>query len=132
MEANLKRIIKLIQKTGDKLIIADSNFELPYVIMPFVDYEKMMTRASSAISELSESELLDKINRDIASWKINKEEDFCAEAEDDEEEVWQNDLAEKMKDGASTTEEKKEEKKEVEKAKDESKEDLYYFEPLES
>ena len=68
MQKHLKRILKLIHKTGDKYIVTDSETDDSYVILALNDYEKLITD-KSAINGLTEDELLDKINRDIAVWK---------------------------------------------------------------
>lgn len=73
MESNLNRIIKLIQKTGDRLIVTDTSAESPYVIMSFKDYEKILDIPREDVSELSETELLGKINKEIALWRSQQE-----------------------------------------------------------
>lgn len=69
MENKLQRVINLAKKAGDKVIVYDSHEpENSYVIMSIDDYEKSM-RNKSEVKNLTENELLDKINRDIANWK---------------------------------------------------------------
>jgi len=69
MDQELQRAINLAKKTGDRLIIIDSSQPgNALVVMPLAEYEKMM-RESLAVRNLTESELVDKINRDIAVWK---------------------------------------------------------------
>ncbi|MGI6374070.1 MAG: hypothetical protein ACOX0C_01920 [Patescibacteria group bacterium] len=92
----LKRIIRLVTKTGDKVIIADSQGqESPLVAMSLTSYEKMLTAEEqekevgsvSLAAEpepltdsqeemgqadgLTEEDLTDKINREISVWKNN-------------------------------------------------------------
>jgi len=69
MWENLKKVIQLIEKTGDKCVILGEN-QPPFVIMNFNDYEKLNFRQDE-ISSLSQRELLDKINRQIAVWRTS-------------------------------------------------------------
>ena len=74
MQNQLKKIIKLAKKTGDRLIVFDQeNEDLSYVIMPVENYERLVVK-NSGVKGLTEDELLDKINRNIAIWK--SEQDF--------------------------------------------------------
>jgi hypothetical protein len=96
---NFKRILELIRKTGDRYVFEDDDGEI-FVVMPANDYENIVLK-NSEIKDLTERELLNKINKDIAVWRdMQKAKDL--------EDNWQN-LAEDK--------EKKEE------------EDQYYFEP---
>lgn len=132
MESNLRRIIKLIQKTGDRFIVMDSENELPYIIMSLSDYERWQSPAKENV-KMSEGELLEKINREIALWRAQQElkENF----EDD-----QSLLREERKRTAEMESLKKIlEKKpaipfeDIEKdIKDINEEDKYYFEPVEA
>ena len=69
MNKQLRKAINLAKKTGDRLIVYDSsNQEDTFVVMLLDEYEKMVTTRSE-VRGLTEDELLDKINRDIAIWK---------------------------------------------------------------
>ncbi len=72
----LERAINVTKKTGDKLIIFDSNKpeEEAQVIMPLSSYERLI-EAKRDIKDLTEDKLLDKINRDIAIWRSEQEKD---------------------------------------------------------
>lgn len=72
MWENLSKVIKLIQKTGDKCIILSGDESI--AIMNLTDYEKLNFN-QTAISQLSQEELLDKINREIAVWRVTHEEE---------------------------------------------------------
>ncbi len=65
----LQRFIDLVNRTGDKLVIFDryqpSN---SCVILGINAYEAMINKADS-LGHLTEEELADKINHDIAIWK---------------------------------------------------------------
>ncbi len=70
----LQKAIILAKKTGDRLIIFDpNNVDLTYVVMPLEHYERLVVKKSE-VRGLTEQELLDRINRDIAIWK--SEQDF--------------------------------------------------------
>jgi hypothetical protein len=96
---NLKRILDLIRKTGHGFIFEDEEGQI-FVILPADDYENIILK-NGGLGNLSEQELLNKINKDIAVWRD-------LQKTDDLEENWQN-LAENK--------EKNQE------------EDQYYFEP---
>ena len=69
MRDKLQKAIDLARKTGDRLIIYDSaKAQEAYVLMTLDQYEKIAL-GHQATSNLTEEELLDKINRDIAVWK---------------------------------------------------------------
>ncbi|MFA5029676.1 MAG: hypothetical protein WC518_02900 [Patescibacteria group bacterium] len=68
----LKKIVNLIKKTGDKAIILDQNGDPAYVLMTIFDYERLILGKSEVVG-LTEDELLDKINREIALWKDSQE-----------------------------------------------------------
>lgn len=77
MSSQLQKAINLSKKTGDRLIVFDrAESESPYVVMSLDDYEKLAI-GQNAVRGLTEAELLDKINRDVAIWKNeNKFNDF--------------------------------------------------------
>ena len=69
MENQLKKAVALVRKTGDRLVIYDSSrSEETFVVMSLKEYEKLVV-GRSEVRGLTEDELLDKINRDIAIWK---------------------------------------------------------------
>jgi len=69
---NFQKLVNLLKKTGDKAIILEESGEPGYVIMTVADYEDLIL-GKSGVSGLTEVELLDKINRDIAVWKDSQE-----------------------------------------------------------
>lgn len=76
MTDRLHRLIQLINKTGDKLIVFDSaNSDNCYVISSLKDYERLI-KDSGSVKGLTEDELIDKINRDIAVWKSDQTENL--------------------------------------------------------
>lgn len=69
---SIQKVINLIKKTGDKVVILDKIGGLDCVIMTINDYEKLVL-GKADIMGLTETELLDKINRDIEIWKGSQE-----------------------------------------------------------
>ncbi len=73
MQSKLQKAINLVKKTGDRIIVFDSaKTSNPYVVMDLNEYEKLII-GRSEVRGLTEDELLDKINRDIAIWKSEQE-----------------------------------------------------------
>lgn len=69
MSDRLERLIRLVAKTGDNLIVFDRQRpEESFVIVGLNDYERLIAE-SREVQGLTEDELIDKINRDIATWK---------------------------------------------------------------
>ena len=93
---NLQKAINLAKKTGDKVIVFDNSSDSAYVVLSLENYEKLAEKENK-VRGLTEKEMLDKINHDIALWK--SEQDFFAEELEKEnfiensfdEEAWQND-----------------------------------------
>ena len=79
MKNQLQKALNLTKKTGDRIIMFDlsENME-PFVVMGLNDYEKIVI-GKNEVRGLTEDELLDKINRDIAIWRSdqdNNDNDF--------------------------------------------------------
>jgi len=68
----LQKVFDLIRKTGDRCIVLSSDGEEANVIMSLVEYERLALGKADVV-HLTEDELLDKINRDIAIWKTQQE-----------------------------------------------------------
>ncbi|MFH1413080.1 MAG: hypothetical protein ABIG10_03605 [bacterium] len=74
MPDRLEKIIDLIRKTGEKLVIYGSSEDNDfYVILALKDYEKLIS-GNMGVRNLTEQELADKINRDIAIWKSEQDQ----------------------------------------------------------
>ena len=56
---SIQKVINLIKKTGDKVVILDKNDDLSCVVMTVADYEKLVL-GQSGLQGLTEEELLDK------------------------------------------------------------------------
>ncbi|MDO9399266.1 MAG: hypothetical protein Q7T79_01065 [bacterium] len=82
MQNQLQRAINLSKKTGDKLIIFDSaKAEETCIVLPLKDYENLVLNKSE-IKNLTEDELLDKVNCDIAIWKNEQDNKVGGEKND--------------------------------------------------
>lgn len=93
MQNQLQLIIELIKKTSDKAIVLEGD-KPAYVIMALKDYEKLLLDHSE-VRGLTENELLDKINREVAVWKSDQEK--VKEIEEEyaksiDEEPWSRDF----------------------------------------
>jgi hypothetical protein len=83
MKSQLERAINLAANTGDKIIVVDEFNDRNSVVMSLDDYEKLLkgqNKGSIGVRNLTEEELLDKINHDIVSWKdANSDRNFSSE-----------------------------------------------------
>jgi len=74
MQDQLQKAINLAKITGDKIIVIDSSKpDSAFVVMRLDEYEKFVL-GQNELRSLTEEELLDKINRDIAIWKSENDE----------------------------------------------------------
>jgi len=101
---DLRKILELLRKTGDRFILEDEKGNL-FVVLSVNDYENLILK-NSELKNFSEEELLNKINKDIAVWKSTQEDEKLLDN-------WQN------LNSADNEKIKKEE------------DDQYYFEPVE-
>jgi len=92
----LKRILNLVKKTGDRVVIYDaSRPDESYVVMDISGYERMIglpenkdDKPKSEIkSDLTEEDLTDRINREISIWKNQENPSFLSE-EDKAKKPW--------------------------------------------
>ncbi|MFA5021646.1 MAG: hypothetical protein WC508_01000 [Patescibacteria group bacterium] len=74
MPNNLEKIIDLIKKTGDNCIVLDSTGQPAYVVTTFSAYQNLVSGKNEVVG-LSEEQLLEKINRDVANWKATAQEE---------------------------------------------------------
>ena len=78
MKKQLRKAIDLAAYTGDKLIVVDEKTDKGMVVMSLEDYEKLLfieSDESDEFNDLTEDELLDKINREITFNKSANEAD---------------------------------------------------------
>ncbi|MDD5554901.1 MAG: hypothetical protein PHU57_04760 [Patescibacteria group bacterium] len=74
MQNQLQKAINLAEITGDKIIVIDSSKpSSAFVVMKLDEYEKFVL-GHNELRSLTEEELLDRINRDIAIWKSENDE----------------------------------------------------------
>jgi len=74
MQNQLQKAINLAEITGDKIIVIDSlKPDSAFVVMRLDEYEKFVL-GRNELRSLTEEELLDRINRDIAIWKSENDE----------------------------------------------------------
>jgi len=67
------QIFSLVKKTGDKVIVFNEKEADSMVVMSLAQYEQMLGR-SERVKGLTEEEMLDRINHDIARWQSTQEE----------------------------------------------------------
>ncbi|HMB25984.1 MAG TPA: hypothetical protein VKP03_01060 [Patescibacteria group bacterium] len=103
MRDQWRKILEFINKTGEKIVVFDQESQKGFVVMDLDSYEKRVL-GKSEVKGLTEDELLDKINQDIATWQA-------------------------LQKPRSTVLEK--EIGEIEEVEDEDMEDQYYIEPVE-
>jgi hypothetical protein len=73
MYNKFEKAINIAKRTGDRIIVFDATQASdPFVVMSLAEYEKIAI-GKSEVRGLTEDELLDKINRDIAIWKSEYE-----------------------------------------------------------
>lgn len=66
----LKQLLNLIRRTGERCFVADNESNEVFTLMTLSDYEKLLNNeAGRDIAKLSEDEMMDKINRDVAYWR---------------------------------------------------------------
>jgi PHD/YefM family antitoxin component YafN of YafNO toxin-antitoxin module len=58
-----QKIMSVVKKTGDRVIVVDENDEL-FVVIDFEQYQGLVEKNLDG-EDLTDEELLDKINRDI-------------------------------------------------------------------
>jgi len=86
MDEYFQRIIRLIKKTGDKMVFFDSQQpENSFVIFSLEAYERELDNKvpkreiSVQTLGLTEDDLTDKMNRDLAEWKNNENSQHLTE-----------------------------------------------------
>jgi len=81
----LKKAIRLVKKTGDKIVFFDSQSpEDTVVLVDFEAYEKLIfggkiSDNQSKSKNLTDEDLTDKINREILMWKNQGNGEFLEE-----------------------------------------------------
>ena len=119
--SNLDPIIELIKKTGDSCVVVDAEGNPSYVISSFSKYHAMAF-GKTEVAGLTEDELLEKINRDIACWRATQQESAMNN--------WQSvgSVIEKVK--KPEIQSLQDDKKPLNKEEKSNSGDEYFFEPI--
>ena len=64
----LNRLLQLINRTGDRLVVLDRETDATVVMMEVEEYEKLLN-GGPRLEDMSEADILDKINREVAVWR---------------------------------------------------------------
>lgn len=67
------KIFSLVKKTREKIIVVDESGDNALVVMPLEEYEQMLSTVVQ-VKGLTEEEMLDRINQDIARWQASQPE----------------------------------------------------------
>ncbi len=126
MYQKLDKVLALVAKTGDKIVVVSENHE-PYVVMSLADYEALLT-SSHALHDLTETELMNKINRDIAIWKAAQADENQMSSDYNLEQFKLDAFNQNQTENAPETQDS-EEKIDVDKSSAEE-EEKYYLEPV--
>ena len=69
----LDRVLKLIKRTGERCVIFDRESDSGSVLLGLDEYERFLD-GGDRMSEMTEKDMLGKINRDIAMWRDQHQE----------------------------------------------------------
>lgn len=81
--SQINRVIKLVRRTGDKAVIMDNESDSVMMLMDLDAYEKMLEN-SGRVETLTEEELMDRINRDVAVWRAYNDKERSEKLADEE------------------------------------------------
>lgn len=112
MDNTLKKVMRLIEKTQSRCIIVDENANPAYIMMPVKDFEALAD--TNHVSNLTEEEFIEKINRDLSVWRSAQEDEKLLE--------WEFIRPKKLSESQDLGDFQREEQKKTE--------DTYYFEPI--
>ena len=134
MKYSLQKIIDLVKRSGERFVILDQQKDAACVILPFEDFEKMLSGVEE-VRHLTEDELLDKINRDIALWRSVQKTDSLPDWEPENLEEFtkgtpDDDFIDSLTEEEPVLETKEPITEEINR-ETEAEEDKYYFEPIE-
>lgn len=74
--SQLNRVISLVKRTGDKTVIMDNESDAVMMLMDLGMYEKMLDN-HRGVEKLTEEELMEKINRDVAVWRAYNDKEIA-------------------------------------------------------
>ena len=66
----LQEVLDLVRETGDRVVIFDTNGE-PFMLMNLAS-DRSLLKEEVKVANLSEEEILEKVNRLIAAWKVSQ------------------------------------------------------------
>lgn len=77
MENIISKILKITESTGERCIVTDSEGKSAFVVMTLDQYQGLKSTSKSSldrndIAGLTEEQLLNKINGEIALWKSSQ------------------------------------------------------------
>ena len=68
----LDRALELTRRTGDKFLIFDRETDEIFSLLSLDDYENLLS-GREPVEDLSEREMLDRVNRELANWRAYRE-----------------------------------------------------------
>lgn len=73
MATDLAKLIAFIEQTGDRCVVLDTDGTPAYVILPLRQYQTLVSE--NAVAGMSQQDLVEKINTDIAAWRASQAAD---------------------------------------------------------
>ena len=119
----MEKIISLVKRMGDRCVVVDTEGNPLYVVLSFSEYEKLIS-GSENLAALNEDEMLDKINRDVASWRASQQEQQLRDWDSVENAISEAKGTQGVPPVTNT-------ENSLNKEDNKQKEDQYYFEPIE-
>ena len=121
MSAWLKKILNLVKQTGDRVVVTDLEGNDVFVVMSLdeysrlqgVDLEDTSAAATNSVGDLTEDQLLTRINGEIATWKSGQNGEESLITGDNSPIVSSQETTEQSSEGATG-----------------AKDDRFYFEPV--
>lgn len=79
-QSQINRVVKLIKKTGDKIVLMDNESDAVMMLMDLDSYEVLlakpaMVQSEVSVEKLTEEELMEKINKDVAVWRAHNDKE---------------------------------------------------------
>lgn len=71
-DSQLNKVLRIIRRTNDRLLVLDKESDEVVVAMSLEGYESLLDNSLS-VRGMSEGEMMDKINRDIALWRSHND-----------------------------------------------------------
>ncbi len=90
-QSQLNRVLNLIRRAGDRCLILDKESDDVFALLRLDDYEDLRDNFyGDSLEELSEKEIMDKVERDLSIWRASHEDkggDFDEEVIKSEEPI---------------------------------------------